>query len=292
MLASTGDTYRQLNSGHTTVHLAETGASLGLRDFHFPASIGPCLPVERAGPERPSRPPHGRGTPPLRRQTPRDAAAPALPHGPLLPSGRKPGGPRPDRVARPHRRHPRHTPGIDRPAPSRRPHRTTDPRASRGHRPPGRRPQRAPFQRERPAPLQNQHPRPHPVRAAPLSANANRVRESRRRGLGRRALHQATAQNGHLRRELVDRHAVVRVLPARTPSGRSPVTCRRRTRHRLRLGSERIGQLTRPPGRARAGTQVPKDARCLDVPLAICLYGSAPIFASNSVNWTYFLESQ
>lgn len=48
-----------------------------------------------------------------------------------------------------------------------------------------------------------------------------------------------------------------------------------------------------PPGpRARAGTQVPKDARCLDVPLAICLYGSAPIFASNSVNWTYFLESQ
>ncbi|MFD3881179.1 hypothetical protein ACFWR0_25450 [Streptomyces microflavus] len=43
-LASTGDTYRQLNSGHTTVHLAETGASLVLRDFHFPHLSGPaCL---------------------------------------------------------------------------------------------------------------------------------------------------------------------------------------------------------------------------------------------------------
>jgi hypothetical protein len=34
------------------------------------------------------------------------------------------------------------------------------------------------------------------------------------------ALHQATVENSHLRRQLVDRQAVVRVLPAQTPSDR------------------------------------------------------------------------
>lgn len=34
------------------------------------------------------------------------------------------------------------------------------------------------------------------------------------------ALHQATAENSHLRRQLVDRHAVVRVLPAQAPPDR------------------------------------------------------------------------
>ncbi|MFI5823744.1 hypothetical protein ACIA8I_32350 [Streptomyces rishiriensis] len=34
------------------------------------------------------------------------------------------------------------------------------------------------------------------------------------------ALHQATTENSHLRRQLADRHAVVRVLPTQTPPGR------------------------------------------------------------------------
>ncbi|MEU3838056.1 DinB/UmuC family translesion DNA polymerase [Streptomyces microflavus] len=44
-----------------------------------------------------------------------------------------------------HHRHPRHPPGIDRPAHPRRPHRTPPPRTSQGHRPPRRRPHPPPL---------------------------------------------------------------------------------------------------------------------------------------------------